>query len=40
MESNNNYFITVTIDWRRVACIAHYVTSNYAFFYKKNLIIE
>jgi len=25
MESNNNYFIMVTIDWHRVACIAYFV---------------
>jgi len=32
MESNNNYFIMVTIDRHRVACIAHFVTSNDIFF--------
>ena len=31
MESNSIYFITVAIDWDRVACIAYFVTSNDIF---------
>jgi len=33
MESNN-YFITVTIDWHRVACIAYIVSTNHIFLTK------
>jgi len=32
MESNNKYFITVTIDWHRVECIAYFVRFNSTFF--------